>query len=186
MIVQGNKHNSKLYSIESSSDFIKRLNSEYIVLPQSLPNYSYNPSGICGSTAAAMMLRYMDLYVDDDFVPTNIESGNGIALINHLETFINHSSHGSSAPQVAFGISDYLSGKVDYSATYDEVEGYILYGQIADGKPYVIGTFRHPRYGNHWMTGYGYSGGWAIVNDGWGNSGVYINPSYTTYNIRLW
>ena len=36
----------------------------------------------------------------------------------------------------------------------------------------------HPTYKNHWVTGYGYSDNFAVVNDGWGRNGIYINLSY--------
>lgn len=180
-----NESSSKPFSIVDSNKFKNLRSSNYITLSHTLPNYKYNPSGICGSTAAAMMLRYMDLYFNSNFVPTNLQSSDGVALIKNLETYIHHGTTGSTAPQLAIGISKYLSRKVNYSATYDPVEGHILYGQIADGKPYIIGVYNHPDYGWHWMTGYGYSNGWAIVNDGWGSTGVHVNPNYMNYVVRL-
>jgi len=38
-----------------------------------VPNDSYNPNGICGSTASAMMLRYLDTYFPGDNVPSSLE-----------------------------------------------------------------------------------------------------------------
>lgn len=52
-------------------------------------------------------------------------------------------------------------------------------------RPIIIGTTNHPTFGDHWIIGHGYftspvDGNYVIVNNGWGNNNVWIEPS-TTY-----
>ena len=151
----------------------------WAILPNSLPNYSYNTGTICGSTAAAMMLRYMDLYVDGNFVPTYLESSNGVNLINHLVSYIENPT-GSTAGSQSSGINAYLAGKVSYSTSTSYLYDYITYASITNGRPYIVNVYGHPTYGIHAMTAYAYSDGWPVVNDGWGNTSIYINPGYSS------
>ncbi|MEB3429252.1 hypothetical protein VLK81_04330 [Citroniella saccharovorans] len=49
----------------------------------------------------------------------------------------------------------------------------------------MIGTTNHPKFGEHWIIRCGYftstvDGNYVIVNNGWGNNNVWIEPS-TTY-----
>lgn len=72
---------------------------------------------------------------------------------------------------------------------------YNLYGAFAKhgcaypvgykSRPIIIGTTNHPTFGDHWIIGHGYftspvDGNYVIVNNGWGNNNVWIEPS-TTY-----
>lgn len=57
--------------------------------------------------------------------------------------------------------------------------------QINRSRPIIIGTTNHPTFGDHWIIGHGYftspvDGNYVIVNNGWGNNNVWIEPS-TTY-----
>lgn len=56
---------------------------------------------------------------------------------------------------------------------------------ILNSRPIIIGTTNHPTFGDHWIIGHGYftspvDGNYVIVNNGWGNNNVWIEPS-TTY-----
>lgn len=55
---------------------------------------------------------------------------------------------------------------------------------IGKDYPCILGLTSHPTYGEHWVvvTGYNFTSnntGTYTVNDGWGNTGIKINSSYT-------
>jgi hypothetical protein len=59
---------------------------------------------------------------------------------------------------------------------------------LSNSHPYVLGLHQHPKYSEHWVTGYGYynaTTGYAIVNDGWGSTYVFIDLSYADYMVWL-
>lgn len=147
----------------------------------SVPNYSYNPDGICGSTASAMMLRWYDLNVNQNYVPSSLESSDGVALIEHLRGYIDGDSPGSTTGDVYNGIISYCSNQgVSHDGGFSVVDISYVVGRVDTyERPFVLGLNNHPTYHDHWVTGYGYSirssGDFAIVNDGWGNRGVEIN-----------
>lgn len=146
-----------------------------------VPNYSYNPNGICGSTAAAMLLRWYDLYVNSNYVPSSLQTSTGITLIDHLRPYIDGTTPGSTTGEVYTGILSYCSDQgVFHNAGYAAVSLAYVSGRVDSfGTPYILGVSTSPTYVKHWVTGYGYStsGGssFAIVNDGWGNTNVSIN-----------
>ena len=155
----------------------------------SVPNYSYNPDGICGSTSAGMLLRWYDIYVNGKYVPSNLESSDGIALIKNLRNYIDGSKPGSSTGDVYSGIMAYCKKQgVSHDGGYAIVDINYIVGRVDTyGTPFVLGLHNHPKYSNHWVTGYGYniSGGsnYVTVNDGWGNRGVSINLINCDYII---
>lgn len=154
-----------------------------------VPNYSYNPDGICGSTAAAMMLRWYDIYVNGKYVPTSLESSNGVALINKLRTYIDDRKRSSNTGDVFSGIMSYCSSQgISHPGGFDVITSDYIIGRVDTyGTPFIMGLTRHPKYGEHWVTGYGYNvvNGtfYAIVNDGWGSSGVSLNLINADYII---
>lgn len=103
--------------------------------------------------------------------------------------------------------SDFLSVHYGHSINLDN--GIDLYGeaheiiarcyQVDEGGYIIISTDDqqivefsltenikgHPTYNNHWVTGYGYSDNFAIVNNGWGSNGIYINLSYGTSLVYI-
>ncbi len=154
-------------------------------VPGTVPNYSYNPDGICGSTACAMVLRYLDIYFPDDYVPSNLESSTGVALIQYLVPYMN--DPGTNPANLFGGLQDYLDDRnIDDFANWDVSGIGLIMNYISASRPFVLGLHNHPTYSEHWVTGYGYSHGttdYAIVNDGWGNTNIYINLSYTDYTV---
>lgn len=146
-----------------------------------VPNYRHNPDGICGSTASAMMLRWYDIYVNQNYVPSSLESSDGVVLIDHLRGYIEGNTSGSTVGEVYGGIVAYCADQgVGYDGSYDVVNVSYVVGRVDTyGTPFVLGLHNHPKYKNHWVTGYGYSlrssGDFAIVNDGWGDRDVEIN-----------
>ena len=155
----------------------------------SVPNYSYNPDGICGSTSAGMLLRWYDIYVNGKYVPSSLESSDGVALIKNLRNYIDGSRPGSSTGDVYSGIMAYCKKQgVSHDGGYAIVDISYVVGRVDTYEtPFILGLHNHPKYGNHWVTGYGYnvSGGssYVTVNDGWGNRGVSINLINCDYII---
>lgn len=151
-----------------------------------VPNYKYNPDGICGSTSAAMLLRWYDIYKNQKYVPSSLESGDGVALIEHLRGYIDGDVPGSVTGDVFTGIMSYCSSQgVSHPGGFDGYNDNYVVGRVDTyGTPFLLIIHNHPTYKNHWVTGYGYniSGGtcYSIVNDGWGNTNISINPIYAS------
>lgn len=149
-----------------------------------VPNYKHNPDGICGSTSAAMLLRWYDKYKNQKYVPSSLESGDGVALIEHLRSYIDGKVPGSSAGDVFTGIKAYCSSQgVSHPGGFDGYNDNYVIGRVDTyGTPFLLLIYGHPKYHDHWITGYGYniSGGtcYSIVNDGWGDTNISINPIY--------
>lgn len=154
-----------------------------------VPNYKHNPDGICGSTSAAMLLRWYDIYVNGNYVPSSLQSSDGVKLIEHLRSYIDGSKPGSTTGDVYSGIISYCSSQgIKHNGGYAIVDISYVVGRVDTYKtPFILGLNHHPTYGNHWVTGYGYnvSGGsnYATVNDGWGSTGVSINLINCDYII---
>ena len=154
-----------------------------------VPNYSYNPDGICGSTAAGMYLRWYDLNVNGNYVPSSLESSDGVNLIKHLRGYIDGSKPGSTTGDVYSGIISYCSAQgIKHNGGYALVDISYVIGRVDTYEtPFILGLYNHPTYKNHWVTGYGFSisGGsnFATVNDGWANTEVSINLINCDYII---
>ena len=165
-------------------------NSSYITyeLPHATHTYSYNPDGRCGSVAAAIWLMYYDECLNDNTVPSDLVSSNGVTLINYLVPHIEGSDpeKGSSTEDVADGLNWYFQSRgldqwfvadITYYAT---ISSYI--DVIEQNVPVIVDLNSHFLYGEHWVVGYGYSYSYTsqeiIVNDGWGHTGVYISMHY--------
>lgn len=74
--------------------------------------FGYNVYGTCTVIAAQMLLNYYDNYVNDAFIPTNMESGNGSshAFHDHLNSYVYGSEEwgGIHIHDAAPGINEYL------------------------------------------------------------------------------
>ena len=146
----------------------------------------YKRQGICGSTSAAMLLRWYDIYKNQKYVPSSLESGDGVDLIEHLRGYIDGDVPGSVAGDVFTGIMSYCSSQgVSHPGGFDGYNDNYVIGRVDTyGTPFLLIIHNHPTYKNHWITGYGYniSGGtcYPIVNDGWGDTNVSINPICVT------
>lgn len=190
-VVYGEAEKKNSFSVNKTSSQNLNLTSGYdywYTIMGSVPTYSYNPNSICGSTAAAMYLRYYDYYINDNYVPTSISSSDEVLLINYLVPYIDGSTPGSTPGELQTGITNYLRGRGIYTSIYlDVLNMGIVAGLVGNDRPFIAGLNNHPVYTNHWVTGYGYagnsSGSYIIVNDGWGASNVYINTIYTDYIV---
>lgn len=173
------------YQINTENSLVKS-NTDYTVrISGSVPNYSYNPNGICGSTAAAMWLRYMDINVSNNYVPSNLESTNGVSLIQHLVPLIDGDTPGSTPEQLRAGLQSYLNirgiNRIIYNTAWNSTT---FKNIISQNTPVIVDLDSDPTYGEHWVVAYGYyvrsspNISYIIVNNGWGNTNVHINPSY--------
>lgn len=173
-------------NLDTINKVILRGNSEYsISISGSIPNYSYNPNGICGSTAAAMWLRYMDIYKSNNYVPSYLESSNGISLIKYLTPYIDGSVPGSTATDLLHGLQEYINQQgINKQLSLYSWNASKFKQAISQNIPVLLDLDKEPTYNEHWVVASGYyvyqSPGisFVIVNDGWGSTGVYINPSY--------
>ena len=153
-------------------------------------NYSYNPVGICGSTAAAMWLMYMDEYYNDNYVAQALETADGITLILTIAPYIDGAVPGSTGETLQNGLQQYLYDRgITLTVRQSGWSSSVVKSQISDNKPIMVAVSNHPTYGNHWVTAYGYyverspNIAYLIVNDGHGGQGIYINPSYVDYLV---
>jgi hypothetical protein len=187
-----NKLNTKEDNL-SAVRSVKAKAKKPTLLKGTVPNYEsehyeINRKGICGSVASAMLLRYYDLYVNDNYVPYSLESASGEGLVNFLIPYIQGEGEGSMPGDVQAGLESYVRdrGITQYFTIETAVMGLIM-NSVASEKPYILGLWNHPKYKSHWVTGYGYyqdsSSAFAVVNDGWGNRNTQINMSYADYII---
>lgn len=168
---------------KSNQSLIKDYSSSptFSVITGTVPSYNYNKNNNCGSTAAAMWLMWYDKYISDDYVPTPFESQTN--LIDSIMPYI-EAGKGSYPRHEQDGLYNWLKyvGKnVEINLTYANL-GSIM-GRVSNNQPYILGITGHPNYKEHWATGYGYYSNYAIVNDGWGSSGIYIDMKYTDFII---
>lgn len=157
--------------------------SQYI--SGSLPNYSYNPDGICGTTSAAMLLKWYDKYVNSNYVPSNLEN-NQTSFIEYLRSYVDGSVPGTVTTDVYSGIISYCSSRgISHPGGYStsDIPSYIVGRVSTYGTPYCLNLNSVPFGERHWVTGYGYTSSngtvFAIVNDGHGHTGVSINSVYS-------
>ncbi|MFU0826385.1 MAG: hypothetical protein ACFWTJ_02450 [Lachnoclostridium sp.] len=167
-----------------SNELFRASSSQTFSLKHTLPNYSYNNRGICGANAAAMYLRYLDLYHDSNIIPNNLYSEK--LLIDYLETYI---PSGAYSGQVYFGIMEYYS---DQGITRDIFCSTMNSGDVVrcltSDTPYIAGFIPSSSLGAHWATGYSYkeySSGtqYLIINDGHGRTGVYMDITQSDFII---
>lgn len=155
--------------------------------------YSYNPNGICGSTAAAIFLMYYDDHINDNYIPTAYESsGTGEKTVKYLKNYIDGSTPGSSYSDMKSGLNNYLSTR-GFSQTATILSTSNVLGPIGNNRPVIVGISGHPTYGNHWVIGYGYNRYvegttttyMIVVSNGWGSTGVYINRTYCDGGVKI-
>ena len=77
---------------------------------------------------------------------------------------------------------------IDSSVHLDYVNTGFIVSTVYNDEPYILGLNNHPTYKDHWVTGYGYMQNsstvfYAIVNDGWGSTGVHLSMDYTDFII---
>ena len=170
-----------------------RAGSSYSI-PGTTRKYKYNPDGICGSTAAAILLMYYDDYIDSNMVTSQYTTTDGIKLIQYLRPYIDGSQPGSTTSDVVVGLYIYLDSRgLSQQYSSSSVVGF-TYAQytyvIRQDKPAIVGLANHPNLGNHWVVGHGYtirgSAKYLEINDGHGAIGVVINMDYVDDLIYIY
>lgn len=145
--------------------------------------YEYNPDGRCGAVAGAIVLNYYDKYKSQSYVPSSLESSDGVSLINAL---VERMGLGTNYAELKNGLSLFI--KQYYKPTTVTATTYSWGDRVKTiiGKDYpcILGLTSHPTYEEHWVvvTGYNFisnNTGTYTVNDGWGDTGIKINSSYT-------
>lgn len=157
------------------------------VISGNVPNYRHNPDSRCGATAAAMLLRWYDLYRNNKYVPKNLESNGGEALINRLWDMIKSDNYSGAYPGMIYTqMMKFLRSQgVTHAGGLDGYTNEYVIGRVDSyGTPFILNLWNHPVYRDHYVTGYGYysdsTGFYPIVNDGHGRQGVKIHSNYAT------
>lgn len=161
--------------------------------------YNYNPTGICGSVAASILLMYYRDYRYSWVVPSWHVSSDGVSLINLLVPQIEGADrNGSITSDVVYGLNWYFRWRgisKNYTAYSKMNVSFSEYKNIINSnRPAVVGITGHPEYKEHWVFGYGYktiqydynySVDYYIVNDGWGRNNITISKTYVDHIIYL-
>lgn len=172
------------------------LESRY--LAHSTERYSYNPDGRCGSVATAIVLKYYYDYRSIEYIDSTQVTSDGVRLINLLTDYYIPTNAGYV--DMVNGIGNYLTYRFSYTgmrinATYiHELNSTDVYNRlknyVANDRPLILGLLNHPKYTNHWVVGTGYQRfkyvdgstvsytNYACVNNGWGDTNIFINFSY--------
>lgn len=179
--------NEKLKKIDTLMEYkeIYRTETEPIVLSHKLETYDYNPDGRCGSVATAILLQYYDNNINESYVPDRYDYENG--LINHLVPYIEGTSMGSTPEELKNGLNDYLDDQNIinpanlYSYSISRIKS-----KIDSDRPIIVDLNNHSTYNEHWVVAHGYNIVdkiilpdivTVIVNDGWGNNDINIDPA---------
>lgn len=179
--------NTELLSTNSSD-----LNIVTKTIDGELDNLDWNPDGCCGQLAATMILPYLEVSFGIGLSSFFVQ--NPYYLLQDLKSIIPHGSedYGTTYSQLSGGLNTYASKKKCSIYSYyskNKASYYNTYKSciIAD-QPSIVGLDEYRVNSNlyyeaHWVAGYGYrlvyyQGSLAqsqfIVNDGKGNSGIYI------------
>ena len=134
----------------------------------------YPEDGICGTISAAIMLAYIQDYINSDYVPSSIRtkgSSDPGKLITTLYNYIDKGRNGTIPIQVCGGINYYLT---DYSYQADgHRAGYglttfnVAKTEIDQGYPLCVGllSILGSDMGDHWVTAYQYLDRDGTAND---------------------
>lgn len=181
--------NVKTQIASKTAPVMRAASSTEYYISGKVPSYGYNVGGICGANAASMWLKWYDNNVNGNYVPASLTSTSGQTLIKHMASYIPAGS--GTGGKIAGGIYSYLKtqGINHFPLSEYANEETVTSAVSGQRRPYSLGLVGHPTYGNHWVTGYGYSQLgvgtiYAIVNDGHGGTGVHIVMSYTDYIVH--
>lgn len=197
------KSNSNTMAISNTGTSYtdKTINTRYAV-----PAYSYNPNGICGSTAVAMLLRHYQQNYMNDLIPQKLISGDGVDLIKSLvplvqldgEKALNTSieSSGSTSRNEAVGLVKWmmLNSNANLRTNIVPARAATIVDLIEQNTPFVMSiseySYQKKEMVGHSVVCSGYSyeftgssitGFYAIVNDGHGSSGVRIKSNNISF-----
>lgn len=150
----------------SASRFTRYDSGKWINSSSNYPSSAgYPAAGICGTIASAIMIAYIQDYINSDYVPSSIrtkDSEDPGKLITTLFTYIDKGKNGTVAIDLCGGINRYLT---DYSyqsnchrAGYGLTTFSTAQSTIDNGFPVCIGmlTALGSDMGDHWVTAYQY------------------------------
>lgn len=158
-----------------------------------LRTFNENDDGRCGSVAASILFAYYDDAIDSDMVENYLLSDpTGEIFSDYLKPHLEDidGASGSTTNELIAGMEWYLlvAGVYNTYEVYSAINGSpITYVNcIGYGRPVIIDLDAHPSYHEHWVVGYGYQYNqlsnentmFALVNDGLGHNGIYINWGY--------
>lgn len=183
------KAKSNLYNLPA----MLSMRSVNYSLGTALRTFDYNPDSRCGSVAASILFAYYDDAVDSNMVSTYLLSdSSGKRFSDYLKPHIEDLDgvEGSNTSDLTSGMEWYISnvGLYNTYCVYSVINANVVtYVNCVNlGRPVIVDLDAHPTYNEHWVVGYGYQYNrlsdentmFVIVNDGWGNNGIYINWSY--------
>ena len=143
----------------------------------------YISGGNCGSIASAICMRYYYDYVSSTYVDSSKIGQND--LISLMQSYVG--SGGTTYSNMVKGINSYLavrsvtnSVQRTSSFSFSTVKN-----QINSSRPIIVGTLNRGTFGDHWIIAHGYfespvDGNYIIVNNGWSNNNVWIEPDTQT------
>lgn len=155
--------------------------------------YSYNPNGICTTTATTIFLMYYDDHINDSYIPTAYEPNvTEQTTAKYIFLYINNGNYRSTYSQVINGINNYLKAR-GFSQSATKVAKTSVQSPIGNNRPVIVGLTDHPTYGEHWVVGNGYNryveGAstiyMVVVSDGLGNTGKYVNRDCSDGGIKI-
>lgn len=145
--------------------------------------YNTNKTGICGSTASAILLAYYYDHINKKYVDKSLITSDGKALTNKMKSYIEPSTPGSNYTTLPKGLNNYLASR-GLSRSAKKINLKEGAEKIYTNKqPVIAGVTKHPTYKEHWVVAYGFSMKSLlvqsyIVNNGWGQNGITINAKY--------
>lgn len=146
--------------------------------------YDTNQVGICGSTAAAIILAYYFDHISPAYVLPNLITSDGYNLTYHMVPYIDGAPpYGSNYYDMVNGLNSYLrnQGLLAVAKILNVVQG--ADHMYTYRVPVIAGVPKHPTYQEHWVVAYGFRCNNAlisyyIVNNGWGQNGINISSNY--------
>lgn len=209
--VQANKLKQNLSSVKTATE--PKLYGEMI--GGKIPNFEYNPNGICGSCASANFLAFFCWNVNSRFVPQKYQASinsadNGVQLIKSIVPYVElngaaaldpKQKGGSTAISLRDGLTKYLKDEVGYIGPTYLLDGRTDPSQsiavIKRGIPFILRLHPMPDnsnpYKNHWVLGVGYVYMESNPNmplyyrvvNGWGQNDAYVNFGWTDFLFHI-
>lgn len=167
-------------------------NARYVIVEEYLSaplQRWYIDGDNCGSIASAICMRWYYDNVSTSYVNSNNISEN--SLIALMQSYVGVGFTGYS--DLVDGLNSYFDSRnVDNTAAMTSTFSFSrVKRSILDDRPIIVGTLNHPTYRNHWIIAHGYfesrvDGNYIIVNDGWRNNDVWVEPNTTTFDGTIY
>ena len=159
----------------SSSRFTRYDSGKWINSTSNYPTSAgYPDKGICGTISAAIMIAYIQDYINSDYVPSSIRtkgSADPGKLITTLYTYIDKGRDGTIPINVCGGVNNYLTAYSYQGNGHRAGYGLTTFSKaketIDKGYPVCIGMLKilGSSMGDHWVTAYQYIDQDGTTND---------------------